>query len=407
MIKIGLLGLGTVGTGVYEILTNKDGIVKNSVKDEIFIEKVLVNNISKKRNVNINMSILTNNVNDILDNNDINIVIELIGGIDTAYEYIKKALSCGKHVITANKAVVAKHMKELHNIAKNNNVAFLYEASVAGGIPIIKSLKQLMQINKIHSISGIINGTSNYILTCMEQENASFNEILKRAQDLGYAESDPTDDIDGYDMARKIAILSSLAYKVEIKDCDIKTSGIRNISLADINFFKEENFSIKLLASSKMVNNTITAVVEPVLVPKNSVVAQVDSNLNIVDIQCDILGKFQLIGQGAGKEPTANAVVSDILDIINNDYDNFEVVLNKEVALTNDNMDIKNYYIRGSFNSSSDIEKIKKYFNNIIKDIKIKGNDLFCITKKIDIETKDNLLLECKKFANNVFYARI
>ncbi len=407
MIKIGLLGLGTVGTGVYEILTNKYDIVNNSVKEELSIEKILVNNINKKRNINMDTSILTNNINDILDNNDIDIVVELIGGVDLAYKYIKRALSSGKHVVTANKAVVAKHMIELHTVAKNNNVGFLYEASVAGGIPIIKSLKELMKINKIHSISGIINGTSNYILSSMEQENVSFKEILKRAQDLGYAESDPTDDIDGYDMARKIAILSSLAYKVELKDSDIKTSGIRNIKINDINFFRKMKLSVKLFASSNIKNNAITAVVEPVLVPTNSVIAQVNSNLNIVDIECDILGKYQLIGQGAGKDPTANAVVSDILDIINKEYEDFEITLNEEVALTNDINEFKNYYIRCSFDDQSKIEKCKDFLSSMSQDIEVKENDLFCITNKINIDSKDDLLLGCTKFSKNIFYARM
>lgn len=403
--KIGLLGVGTVGLGVYEILNNSGSNIINSVNEGISIEKILVNDINKKRN--IDMTIVTDNAYDIIDDNNIDMIIELIGGINPAYDYIKRALLSGKHVITANKAVIAKYMKELHEIAVKNNVTLLYEASVAGGIPIIKTLKQVMQINNIQSISGIMNGTSNYILTCMEKENIDFSTVLKRAQDLGYAESDPTDDIDGYDIARKIAILSSLAYKVEVKDSDIKTYGIRNIELIDLEYFKKENLCVKLLASSNINNNSLSAIVEPCLFSKNSVFGQVDSNLNIVNLECDILGSLKLIGQGAGKNPTANAVVSDIIDIINSENSSYEILLNNEVALTSDNENLEKYYIRSSFEKPYDINDFKKELNDLFENIETDGNNLLCITKKIDMNTKEELLNNLNQKAIKVFHARI
>lgn len=407
MIKIGLLGLGTVGSGVYEILTHSIGDIESSVYSQFKVEKILVNNIDKKRSINIDKSMLTTNVNDILDNDDIDIVVELIGGIDSAYKYIKKALSSGKHVVTANKAVVAKHMSELHNIAKINNKAFLYEASVAGGIPIIKSLKQMMLINDIDSISGIINGTSNYILTRMENEGLEFNDVLKVAQELGYAEADPTDDVDGYDMARKLAILSSIAYKSEIKDCDILTYGIRNITQEDIDYSKKMDCSIKLMAVSSLQNNYLSATVEPVLLKTKSVTGQVSSNLNIVSLYGDVLGDLKLIGQGAGKEPTANAVVTDILDIMDGDYNKFDILLNRGVKISNENAPSCKYYIRSTHAETFSFENIKNDLSEIIDTIEIINNSLFMITNDININTKNNILEKLNDTANSVFFARI
>jgi len=309
MIKIGLLGLGTVGSGIYDILTDKKFMIEKCTNKKVEITKILVRNLNKDRNIVVNKSILTDNPYDIIEDPEIDIIVEVMGGIEEPYKYIKQALENGKHVVTANKAVLSEHLYELNSIAKKSNRAILFEASVAGGIPIIKALNEMIVLNNITEIKGILNGTTNFILSKMTEEKTDFSETLKLAQDLGYAEADPTDDIEGYDAARKMAILSSIAFDRVVNINDVECRGITEISAFDIDFIKNFGFTVKLLGNASVLESNLSAQVEPVLIDKNSIMANVGNANNIVLLNGDIVGELQFYGQGAGKNPTTNNLV--------------------------------------------------------------------------------------------------
>ena len=312
--KIGILGLGTVASGVVEGLRKNADLLKSRYGVEFTIEKVAVRNINADRIVKVDPSVLTTNGEEVVNDPDVDIVLELIGGEEPARTLVLQALNNGKAVITANKALIAEYGPELFEAAANNKTRIFFEASVAGGIPILKALREGLSGNDIDSIHGILNGTCNYILSSMENGTV-FEEALSDAQRLGYAEADPTLDVDGYDAGHKAAILASLAYGQWFnKEC-VSVSGIRNLALADINFAKDSGYRIKLLANIKKTEDNLVSIdVQPTLVPSGSMIGAVMDVFNGINIKGNVVGETFFYGQGAGKDATSSAVIADIID---------------------------------------------------------------------------------------------
>lgn len=315
MIQLGILGLGTVGSGVVELIEkNRDTITKRLGKS-LEIKRILVRDLNKKRPRSTEGK-LTKDPEDILNDDDISIVVELMGGEEPALTYMRQALLKGKHVVTANKEVISKHGGELFELAEKQGVSLFFEASVGGGIPIVRPLKQCLAANEIVKVSGILNGTTNYILTQMTEENKSFEEALKEAQQEGYAESDPTADIKGFDAARKISILSSIAFNTRITPGQVYTEGIDGIDLKDISYARELGYKIKLLAIGQKREKQVEVSVAPVLLKESHPLAGVGGVFNAILVEGDAVGQVMFYGQGAGKMPTASAVVADVMDAV-------------------------------------------------------------------------------------------
>ena len=320
--KVGILGLGTVGGGVVNVLQKNSKSIKRRTGVEIELVIAGVRDISKKRICDTKKIQLTENPFEVVNHPDIDVVLELIGGFGLAKELVEQAINNGKHIITANKALIGNHGNELIKLANKKKVRFLFEASVAGGIPIIKALEQGLSANNIESVAGIINGTGNFILTDMKEKGRDFNDVLKEAQALGYAEEDPTFDIEGIDAAHKLSILAAIAFGTEIQFDKIYTKGISNISTEDILHATELGYTIKHLGIAKRAENGIELRVHPTLVPNNKLIAQVDGVMNAVMVKSDALGTSLYYGPGAGDEATASAVIADLNDIINNQTSN-------------------------------------------------------------------------------------
>ncbi|MDK2814110.1 MAG: homoserine dehydrogenase [Thermoanaerobacter sp.] len=315
--KIGLMGLGTVGTGVVHLINQNGKNIEKKLGEKIEIKKILVKDPNKKR-ASFAEGKITFDANDILEDEEIDVVVEVMGKEHPALEYIIKALKKGKHVVTANKEVIAVHGKELIKLATENKVNLLYEASVGGGIPIIRPLKQCLAANKIYEIKGILNGTTNYILTEMKQKGLDFEEVLKEAQQKGYAEADPTDDVEGFDAARKLAILCTLAFNKFILPEKIYTKGIKSISKSDIKYAEELGYHVKLIAYAKIdENERLEAWVHPVMIKKDNPLSSVNGVFNAILVDGNAVGEVMFYGQGAGMMPTASAVVADIMDVKN------------------------------------------------------------------------------------------
>lgn len=307
-VKIGLIGLGTVGSGVVKVLRNFD---------EIEVVKIAVKNLNKKRNIeNLDESIITGDPFEIVNDPEIDIVVEVIGGMTPAYELLKAAVENGKHIVTANKELLAKKGQELFSLANEKNVVILYEAAIAGGIPIIMPIKTTLAGNKIHKIEAILNGTTNYILTKMETEGVSYEKVLEEAQKLGYAETDPTGDVEGYDSAYKIATLATIALNQRVDINKIYREGITKISANDMKFAKELGYVIKLIALARLTeDNKVDARVHPMLVPVSDCLASINGVTNSVVLEGFPVGRVMMAGPGAGEFPTASSVVGDILAI--------------------------------------------------------------------------------------------
>lgn len=310
MLKVGIIGVGTVGASVANILRDNKDII--TARAGVEIEPVLgvVSNLNKDRDVSIK---LTDNVDEVLNDDSIDIVVELMGGVEKPYEVVKRALEEGKAVVTANKALLAYHRYELQDLA--GETPFEYEAAVAGGIPIINALREGLTANHIQSIKGIMNGTCNYMLTKMINEGIDYDTILKESQELGYAEADPTFDVGGFDAAHKLLILGSIAYGIDAKPEDILIEGIQNIAPEDIDFANEFNYSIKLLTIAKKVENQIELRVHPVFIPNSEMIAKVEGVMNGVSVIGDKVGETMYYGPGAGGDATASAVIANIVDI--------------------------------------------------------------------------------------------
>lgn len=318
VIKIAVLGLGTVGSGVYKLLTEQQESYNWKTGSILEVSKILVKDCNKRRDFPVDSSLLTDDWQTIIDDEEIKIVVEAMGGIEPAKSYILEALCAGKNVVTANKDLIAEYGKELLDAANEKKCDIAFEASVAGGIPIIRPMKQCLLGNDIEEILGIVNGTTNYILTKMTDLEMDFNTALKEAQDLGYAEADPTNDIEGYDAARKIAILASIAFHSRVTFKDVYVEGINNISLTDINYAKELGYGIKLLGIARNTNGEIEARVHPAFIPQNHPLATVKDSYNAVFVKGNAVGDTMFFGQGAGQLPTASAIVGDILDVARN-----------------------------------------------------------------------------------------
>ncbi len=315
VVNIGLLGFGTVGTGTAEIIL--DNVGRHPLLKEIVIKKVGVRSLDKPRQIKLPSEVMTTDLTAIVNDPEIDIVVELLGGLEPARTLILQAIEQGKHVVTANKAVVALYGDEIYTAANKAGVYVMLEASVGGGIPVVKPLKQSLGVNRITSVIGIINGTTNYILTRMAAEGANFADVLAEAQELGYAEADPTADVDGGDAADKIGILAAIAFRDRIRRKDIFCEGIRNITATDISYAEQLGFVIKLLAISKSTTTKALEVrVHPTLVPQDHPLASINDVYNAVLVEGEPLGQVMFFGPGAGKGATASAVVSDIVNIV-------------------------------------------------------------------------------------------
>jgi len=314
-IAVGIIGMGTVGTGALRILRENAVLIRHRVGVPVEVTKIAVRDVRRDRGIDIPASLVTDQPSQIIDDPNIDIVVELIGGYEPARELILAAIAHGKHVVTANKALLAVHGPEIHAAARRAGISIGFEGSVGGGIPVIKSLREALAANRILSIYGIINGTSNYILTKMTEDERSFAEVLAEAQRAGYAEADPTFDVGGIDTTHKLAILVNLAFGTHIGLKDIFTEGITAISPLDIDFGKALGYKVKLLAIAKMHGGKAEARVHPTMVPDEYPIAKVGGVYNAIQIVGDACGDIMLYGRGAGSLPTGSAVVGDIMDI--------------------------------------------------------------------------------------------
>lgn len=316
-IKVALLGVGTVGTGVYKLIQRRADVMVRTIGAEMEVSKILVHNLNKQRE-GIDASLLTDNWQEIINDPEIQIVVEVMGGIEPARTMILEALHAGKHVVTANKDLLAAYGKELLDAVEEKHCDLLFEAAVAGGIPIIRPLKQCLAGNEIDEVIGIVNGTTNYILTKMFEENMSFEEALAKATELGYAEADPTADVEGLDAGRKVAIMASIAFHSRVVFDDVYTEGITKITADDIAYAKEFDSVIKLLGVAHNTEGGIEVGVYPMLLNKEHPLASVRDSFNAVFVHGDAVDDAMFYGRGAGELPTASAVMGDIIDVARN-----------------------------------------------------------------------------------------
>ncbi|MBI5406587.1 MAG: homoserine dehydrogenase [Nitrospirae bacterium] len=317
-ISIGLIGLGTVGSGVAEILSRNRDLIKRRLGVPLEITKIAERDLKRPLPPGISREVITTDIKEIVGNPDVDIVVEVIGGFEPAKGFILSAIENGKHVVTANKALLAVSGEELYHAASRRGVDLYFEGSVCGGIPIIKAIREGLSANRIESIYGIVNGTSNFIMTKMTEEGKEFEEALGESQKLGYAEADPTFDIEGIDAAHKLSILVNIAFGTPVDFKRIYTEGISGISPLDISYAKEFNYKVKLLAIAKMRDGSIEARVHPTLIPHNHLIATVDGVFNAVYITGDAVGPTLFYGKGAGALPAGSAVVADIIDVARN-----------------------------------------------------------------------------------------
>lgn len=348
-VNIGLIGFGTIGSGVVEIFNKNLPIIEAKVNKKVNLKKIVDLDIETDRGVYVNLDQLSTDIKDIMDDPEIEIVIELIGGYNPALNFILEAMKNGKHVVTANKALLAKHWEEIIKSSEENQVRINFEASVGGGIPLLKPLNESLAANNIQSIYGIINGTANYILTKMADEERDFEEVLREAQDKGYAEQDPTFDIEGHDTAQKLIILTILGFGVYVPQDNFHVEGISRITLEDIEFAKQElGCCIKLLAISRIPNGELDLRVHPTLVNEEHLLSSVNDVFNGVYIEGDAVGPVMMYGQGAGMMPTASAVWGDCIDLIMDMDKSVEYgPENTRVTKINSIEDIKSkYYLR-------------------------------------------------------------
>lgn len=317
-IGIGLMGLGVIGSGVAKVLLGKPETLTREAGSRLVLKKVLEREVSKHGALGIDRSLFTTEFRDIVESPEIDIVIELIGGEHPAFEYILECLKRGKHVVTANKEVISKHLTELQTAAGRHRVSLRYEASVGGGIPLIAPFQEDLVANEVRAIYAILNGTTNYILTRMAKEGIDFSAALRKAQELGYAEADPSKDIEGVDAAYKLAILSTIAFSTEIKPEQVYHEGISRLRARDFRYAHELGYAIKLLAIAKRTGQYVEARVHPVFIPEESLLAKVDGVYNAINVEGDLVGNVIFYGQGAGPSATSSAVVSDVIKIAQN-----------------------------------------------------------------------------------------
>ena len=344
--NIAILGLGTVGTGVVELLQTNREKISGTLGETLTVSHVYVNNLTKQRTVDLTGMTITDDINTIY-NSDIDLVIEVMGGIDGTYQILQKFLKKGVHVVTANKDLLALHIDDLSQLANQQQVTLAYEASVAGGIPVIRGIQTGLNSNQLTQVLGILNGTSNYILTRMTQDGWDYQTALTKAQELGYAEADPTNDVEGFDAQRKIALLSRLAYEKVIKLDEVKQKGISSLELVDLDYARQAGLVMKLLGKSRydVVNQTVSVNVEPVLLPMTHQLAHVNDAMNSVFVKGNGVGEMMFYGPGAGGLATASAVVSDVMNIVTAKAqgDNF---VPTELAQIVEDQTARSYYVR-------------------------------------------------------------
>jgi homoserine dehydrogenase len=349
-IGIGLLGLGTVGSGVAEVLATRADSLAEQAGLPLILKKVLELDLSKRYPSELGPNLLTTHPEEVLSHPEVDIVIELIGGEHPATEYIERAIANGKHVVTANKEVIAKHGYELFSLARKHNSDLRYEASVGSGIPLISPFQQDLAANRISAIHAILNGTTNYILTRMAQEGLDFAATLKQAQELGYAEANPANDIEGIDAAYKLVILSNLAFQAKFVPQDVYCEGIAKIAAQDFLYAREFGYAIKLLAIAKRDNDKVEMRVHSVFIPQDSQLAKVDGVYNAVEVETDLAGKLVFYGEGAGALRASSAVVADVLAIARNIYRGVnnvpELRLNQRIAVKPMSEVKTRYYLR-------------------------------------------------------------
>ncbi|AZV55713.1 homoserine dehydrogenase [Clostridium sp. AWRP] len=342
MANIAMLGYGVVGSGVAELISRNRYKFKDELDEELVISKILVRNVDKHLN-NKNRGLLTENIEDIF-NEKVDIIVEAMGGLNPSYEYIKRALNMKKHVVTANKDLMAERGYELLQLAKKNGVTIHFEASVGGGIPILKSMNECLVGNEIKSIRSILNGTTNFILSKMSHNGMSYEEALKLAQELGFAEANPESDVKGYDAARKLSILSTIAYNRRVEWKDINIEGITQIDSDDFRYAKMKKCSIKLLGISKISEDDIYAAVMPVMVKQDSMLGKIENEYNAILVEGDAVGDVMFSGKGAGMFPTASAVFSDIADIVENKREK-TITFSSEKASINKSWNLKSKWL--------------------------------------------------------------
>ncbi len=380
MVNIAVLGYGTVGSGVVEVIrTNPDSINKKA-GDSIHIKYVLDLRDFPGDPVE---EILVHDFDTILNDPEVAIVVEVMGGVEPAYTFVRKCLLAGKSVCTSNKELVAKHGPELLKIARKNSINFLFEASCGGGIPIIRPLNSSLTADEILEITGILNGTTNYILTKMADEGWEFEDALAKAQELGYAERNPEADIEGYDACRKIAILSSLAFGDHVDFEEIYTEGIGKITAADIRYAKQMDCRIKLLATSKRENDNYYAMVTPFLVPTTHPLYPVSDVFNAIFVKGNVLGDVMFYGSGAGKLPTASAVVSDVVDATKHLHVNImSFWSSKKLELTRVDHAVRRFFVRLIGDRSVRLEEVSKMFGEVsVLKVKSLTNEFGFITE--------------------------
>lgn len=317
-VKVGLLGLGTVGTGVVRILEGNQEDLSNQIGSPIVVERIAVKNTEKPRDINVDSTKFTADPWEVIRDPEIDVIVEVMGGIAGTKEYILEALERGKHIITANKDLMALHGSEILAKAQEKQCDVFYEASVAGGIPIIRTLIEGFSSDKIMKIMGIVNGTTNYILTKMSQEGASYHDVLKEAQGLGYAESDPTSDVEGLDAARKMAILGTLGFRTNVELSDVSVKGISGVSKEDIAFAKRLGYEMKLLGIAECDDDAFSISVQPTMIRASHPIASVNGVFNAVYVFGQAVGETMFYGAGAGAMPTATSIVADLVAVIKN-----------------------------------------------------------------------------------------
>ena len=371
--KVAILGYGTVGSGVYDIITNGN-------TDEL--KKIEVKSVfARSRD---KMHLATDDINEIINDKEISVVVECLGGINPAYEFIKRSLESGKHVVTANKAVAAKYLDEFIELAEKNEVKFIFEASVGGGIPWLVNLERTRRVDEVKRVYGIFNGTSNFILDNMYRNNQEFESTLKTAQDLGYAEADPSADVDGGDVVNKIILSNALAFDIHV-DPNFPTYSMRNITKNDIDYLKQYDLAVKYIGETNVEGGKYETSVMLSIFGKESQEAAVPLNNNIITLDGSFIGELKFYGQGAGKLPTGNAIVQDIVDI-SEGASRVDVVINNNLTYTEE-LTRRNYLVRSSVKLTGNlIESIEEY----------KGN-FYVKTKEISLKQLSRLVNDVKE----------
>ncbi len=375
MSKVAVMGYGTIGSGVVEVIASNSEVIAERTGEAVEVKYVLDLRDFPGSPVE---NLLIKDYKIIVDDPEIDIVVETMGGVNPAYMFVKECLENGKSVCTSNKELVASHGAELLAIAMDKNVNFLFEASVGGGIPIIRPINHSLTAEVIEEITGILNGTTNFILTKMRDAGADFEDVLKEAQDLGYAERNPEADVEGYDACRKIAILTSLAYGKQVDYNDIYTEGITKITSTDFKYAKKMNATIKLVGRSKMEDGKVSAMVSPVLVKQGHPLYTVDDVFNGIFVRGNMLGDSMFYGKGAGKLPTASAVVADVIEAARNKGNNIRVIWNSEKLELQDYKDVKNKFFVRIKETPSIVDEVNANFGKIVPlDIGIEGECAF------------------------------